>query len=144
MPTVVDANLLLALVLPLPYSEAAEELLDRWLDEGESLISPSIWEYEAVSAVRKYVVQQRATPEQADHLMLGLDSLPVRSVPTDPELRRSALSWADRLGQFAAYDSFYVALAERLGCDVWTADKRLANAAAAVGADIVRSLSAKR
>ena len=95
MPVVVDANLLLALVLPLPYS---------------------------------------------DHVMLGLDSLPVRSVPTDPDLRRSALSWAERLGQFAAYDSFYVALAERLGCEVWTADRRLANAAAAIGDGLVKSL----
>lgn len=142
MPVVVDANLLLALILPLPYSAAAEGMLDRWLDDGERLISPSIWEYEAVSAIRKYVVRQRPSPEEAAHLMLGLDSLPVRSVPTDPDLRRSALSWAQRLGQTAAYDSFYVALAERLDCEIWTADRRLANAAGSIGVDIVKSVLA--
>jgi hypothetical protein len=28
----------------------------------------------------------------------------------------------------AAYDSFYLGLAERLGCELWTADRRLRNA----------------
>ncbi len=33
-----------------------------------------------------------------------------------------------RLNRAAAYDSFYLALAESLGCELWTADQRLHNA----------------
>jgi predicted nucleic acid-binding protein len=42
-----------------------------------------------------------------------------------------AFDWTLRLRRVAAYDSFYLALAQRLGCELWTFDRRLANAAAA-------------
>jgi predicted nucleic acid-binding protein len=40
-------------------------------------------------------------------------------------LARSAYEWTLRLNRGAAYDSFYLALAERLRCELWTADQRL-------------------
>ena len=40
----------------------------------------------------------------------------------------SAFAWTRRLNRAAAYDSFYLALAEGLQCDLWTADRRLFNA----------------
>jgi predicted nucleic acid-binding protein len=113
-------------------------LLDRWLDEGESLFSPSLWEYEATTAIRKYAVQQSATPERTERAMRTLDDLPLQSIPTDPDLRRAALAWAKRLGHHAAYDGFYVALAERLETELWTADRRLANGCAALGVEFVQ------
>jgi predicted nucleic acid-binding protein len=39
--------------------------------------------------------------------------------------------WTLRLNRAAAYDSFYLALAERLGCNLWTADRRLWQAVSA-------------
>lgn len=140
MPVVVDANLLVAVALPLPYSVDVEQQMDRWLDEGESLFSPALWEYEATTAVRKYAVQQTPTKERIERAMLRLDSLPVQSIPTDPDLRRSALAWAQRLGHHPAYDAAYVALAERLGVDLWTADRRLANGCIAAGFSTVRRI----
>jgi predicted nucleic acid-binding protein len=40
-----------------------------------------------------------------------------------------AFAWTRRLDRAAAYDSFYLALAEELNCDLWTVDHRLASAA---------------
>jgi len=34
---------------------------------------------------------------------------------------------ATRLNLPAAYDAYYLALAEMLGCEFWTADKKLCN-----------------
>lgn len=39
-----------------------------------------------------------------------------------------AFDWTRRLNRIAAYDSFYLALAESLQCDLWTADRRLQGA----------------
>jgi len=44
-------------------------------------------------------------------------------------LLNRAYTWTRRLNRAVAYDSFYLALAERLDCDFWTADRRLVNAA---------------
>jgi predicted nucleic acid-binding protein len=42
-----------------------------------------------------------------------------------PDLHRRALILADALGLPATYDAHYLALAESLGCDLWTDDQRL-------------------
>ena len=41
-----------------------------------------------------------------------------------PNLHRRALELASRLKQGAVYDAHYLALAESLGCELWTADQR--------------------
>lgn len=51
-------------------------------------------------------------------------SLPIEFHETET-LHHRALELASQLNQGAAYDSHYLALAETLGCDLWTADQRL-------------------
>jgi len=46
----------------------------------------------------------------------------------DHELHRQAMQKAFMYGLPAAYDAHYVALAERLSAELWTADAELANA----------------
>jgi predicted nucleic acid-binding protein len=41
-----------------------------------------------------------------------------------------AFDWTRRLRRAAAYDSYYLALADLLKCDLWTADQHLVDAAA--------------
>ena len=50
---------------------------------------------------------------------------------------RSAFDWATRLRQKSAYDGFYLAAAEQLGIELWTADQALVNNARQVGANWV-------
>lgn len=47
----------------------------------------------------------------------------------DADLRRRALKLAEALSLPATYDAHYLALAERLGAEFWTADRCLAQAA---------------
>lgn len=56
--------------------------------------------------------------------------LDVQLIPPDEEQALKAYAWTERLQRAAAYDSFYLALAETLGCELWTVDKRLVNAVA--------------
>jgi len=55
-------------------------------------------------------------------------SLALDRHPADKELLLAALRWAERLGQSKAYDAQYVALAEQMGAELWSADQRLVNA----------------
>lgn len=47
---------------------------------------------------------------------------------SDGEQTRLAFDWTIRLKRAPAYDSYYLALAEIMGCDLWTADRRLCKA----------------
>lgn len=140
MPIVVDANVFVALAIPHPDSAAAVERVRDWLEQREVLVSPALWEYEATSSIRKYAALRSPPPEEISAALGVLASAPVISVASDPELRRAALDWAERLGQHSAYDAFYVALAERLETELWTVDRRLANGCRAAGASFVRAL----
>jgi predicted nucleic acid-binding protein len=54
-------------------------------------------------------------------------SLPLR-LYGEPELHARALDLAERLSLPAAYDAHYLALADWLGAEFWTADQRLVRA----------------
>jgi len=127
MSHVVDANLTMALVLPTPYSAGAHALWERWDAEAEDVFAPTLWAYEITSALRKAMSIAGMPLQEAETRLETLTRLGVQLVPPTLELDRLALQWAERLGQTVAHDSFYLALAERLGSDFWTADRRLAD-----------------
>jgi predicted nucleic acid-binding protein len=66
--------------------------------------------------------------EEAERSMAVLEELPIALVPPDSKQSHRAFAWTRRLNRAAAYEGFYLALAESLGCDLWTADWRLCNA----------------
>jgi len=122
---VVDANLCVALIVPLPYSDAA---VKKWLFCGMnriSLYAPFLWEYEVVSALRKAMVAGIINRDETEKALQRLFILGVETIPPDKDLHRSALLWSERIGQPVAYDGQYLALAEALQAELWTADKRL-------------------
>ena len=45
-------------------------------------------------------------------------------------IQESALEFATRFNRPKAYDAQYLALADLLGCELWTADRRLVSAVA--------------
>lgn len=57
------------------------------------------------------------------------DNREVAIIEQRPELVERAIEIAYATGQKATYDAFYVALAEMLGCELWTADERFWRAA---------------
>ena len=140
MSAVVDANLVAALVLPLPFSDQAAERIASWKHSGERLFAPTLMEYELDSVLRKAVALRLMTTAQAREALRQLDVLGIQSCPPTLALRERALHWAESLGQTKAYDAHYLALAEEMRVELWTADRRLAQASRQIGLDWVRWL----
>lgn len=134
-PICVDASFVVRLILS--TEDQGSSLLpywDRWEAEQRQIVAPSLFRYEITNAFYRY---QRAGMRSADiterALTLAL-SLPIQFRDV-PEIHRQALRIAARFRLPAAYDAHYVALAEQLECELWTADQRLFNT---VGGELSR------
>jgi predicted nucleic acid-binding protein len=134
MSAVIDANLIAALVVPLPYSEQATRKIVAWKRAGLELLAPVLLEYEITAILRKAVVAQWLTTDLAAEAMGEILSLNIQCLAPTSHLHERALRWADRLGHSKAYDAHYLALAEQEGIELWTANRRLANGAQQAGA----------
>jgi len=135
MAVVIDANLALALFLRLPYTEQAYRLMDRLRERRSTLSAPVLWEYECLSGFHRAVQLGEIRPQQAAEFMNDLLALEIERVVPSVENHLAALRWAERLGQSKAYDAQYVALAERLSAELWSADERLVNNLKSQGVD---------
>ncbi|WP_420629260.1 type II toxin-antitoxin system VapC family toxin [Candidatus Leptofilum sp.] len=125
---VVDASFAIRLVAPHPTRDYFKNLANQWLTDRFELCAPSLWLYEVASATTKLVRFGDLNNQQGTELLQLLQNLGVTLFEMDASLVVRAFEWTIQLNRAAAYDSFYLALAEKLGCDFWTADKRLANA----------------
>ena len=67
------------------------------------------------------------SPDEAEDVLRTIHGLRVEIINEDEELSLRALELAGKLGQSKAYDAFYLALAEKLVAEFWTADERLFN-----------------
>ena len=127
-PVVVDASLVFRLLLPSPHQADVQALVTTWLAEGYELHAPSLWLYEITSALCKTVHFGQITVQEGERALALAQRLGVRNMAPCDEIVQSAFKWTRRLNRAAAYDSFYLALAERLQCEMWSADRRLYNA----------------
>jgi predicted nucleic acid-binding protein len=128
-PLVVDASLAIRLILPDPRRSALVARMERWLQDGYELAAPDLWLYEMTTALCKAAFFGLVTADEAENSLPLVSELPIQLVAADAEQACLAFAWTRRLNRAAAYDSFYLALAESLGCELWTADRRLHNAA---------------
>jgi predicted nucleic acid-binding protein len=122
---VVDASFAFRLILPGPMQASFQELARQWKHDGANLCAPTLWLYEMTSALCKVVHMRELTPAEGRQALALVQRLGVQLIPPDDTLARSAFEWTMRLNRTAAYDSFYLALAEALQCEFWTADRRL-------------------
>jgi predicted nucleic acid-binding protein len=132
---VIDASLAVFSVLNTPHSAAAARAMDHLAQRGSEPFAPGLWWFEVTSVMHAYRFANlitEATAYQALELLTA--GLGVHQV--DVPIRR-AFDWATRLRQKAAYADFYLAAAEQLGAELWTADQALVNNAQQVGASWV-------
>ena len=125
---VLDASFVYKSLAPGSHGDKFRQLIHQWKQEKKTLCSPTIWVYEFTSLLTKLVYWGELSEQDAqESLAFGLDLGIELIVPTEDQARQAFL-WTRQLNWVAAYDSFYVPLAENLGCELWTADKKLANA----------------
>ena len=125
---VVDASIAIKWVLYEPDSAIAKALLAEWIDKETVILAPALLAYEITNSRYQKTRRGETTLDGARLALtkilttdLVLDSF------RDPTLSIRALEFADRFNLPATYDSHYLALAEREGCELWTADIRLWN-----------------
>ena len=125
----VDANIVLKLVLQEADSDKAYCLWNTWLDQRYRPVAPYLFPIELASVLRKHVYRGVIS---AAYGRDALDSALAFNVTllTFSSLSQCAWQLAEKLNRPTAYDAHYLALAELLHCDFWTADRRLYNAAA--------------
>ena len=120
----VDASFVIKLVLPEEGSERAEYLWREWRRKGTEIVAPPLLRYEITSVLCNAVYRGRISPEEGLKILSRLLSLPIRFI-IHKDLLLEAWNIAVSLKQPAAYDACYLALSRILGCEFWTADKRL-------------------
>lgn len=126
----IDAGVAFKLITPHPHQQIYIDLVDGWHRTGHQLCAPSLWAYEITSAITKMVhFGHLSSAAGRDGLLLAYQ-LGIELVSPDENQALRALEWTERLERAAAYDSFYLALAEALDCEFWTVDRRLFNAVA--------------
>lgn len=130
----VDANVCVWVVLEVIARFDVSPHFARWSRDGCILVAPSLWLAETATAIRSLVHQRVVSPAEGARALDQVLGLGVELIPLDSALTRAAYAWSERLGQRRAYDGFYLAAADQLGAELWTADERLANGAHAAGA----------
>jgi len=120
----VDASLVIKLGLPEEESDQVEALWREWQLQQREIVAPPLLYYEVTSVLRYAVHRERLCQEEGTLILELLLKLPIRLLAPH-NLHVTAWGIAADLGHPAAYDAHYLALAQILSCEFWTADRRL-------------------
>jgi predicted nucleic acid-binding protein len=100
------------------------ELARREVRAAGDMAAPDLVDPETVAVLRKRWLAGSITDDRFAVAVRDLEDLDLDRYPALRLMRRA---WELR-ANVTPYDAAYVALAEVLGCELWTADKRLAKA----------------
>ncbi|MCL1464251.1 type II toxin-antitoxin system VapC family toxin [Argonema galeatum] len=123
----IDANFVVRMLTSSTPESPFDNLWLEWQASGYKPVAPTLIYYEVSNAFHRSAVARQILPEQAVRLMDAVLNLNI-TLYGDAELHREALNIAAQLRLPATYDAHYLALAQRLECEFWTADRRLFNA----------------
>ena len=122
---VVDANIVVNTVMSI--TDNLKLFWERVDQEQITPCAPRLWVSEVTSTVRFLVSQKEISSDEAEEVLRTMHGLRVEIINEDEELSLRALELAGKLRQSKAHDAFYLALAEKLVVEFWTADERLFN-----------------
>ncbi len=123
---VVDTSVAIKWIIDEPDSDIAQALLTRWTNMGVVMLAPALFMYEIMNILYQHVRRKEITLEEAkvgreDFLSIGVEV----DFSENPDLNIRAIELAYKYSLPATYDPHYIALAEREGCEFWTADVKL-------------------
>lgn len=125
---VVDASIAVKWLVKEQYSREADEMLASWEIGNTRVTGPHLLPVEVSNALYKRT--RRGDINLATAVQLEAEFLESAiELVQSASLHLRAISLAAQLQQNAVYDAHYLALAESLDCDLWTADQRFFQAA---------------
>lgn len=120
----VDANIVVRLVL---FAEdKIQARWKRWESDEVQFVAPSLLHYEVVNTLHQYQKHGQISAASLERALEAALGLPVDLVD-DTHIHRRAMILAAQYGLPAAYDAHYLALAEWMNIELWTADEKLIN-----------------
>jgi predicted nucleic acid-binding protein len=123
MKYVLDSNVALKWVLRESDSDKARQLRADYQQQIHQLLAPDVFPIEVAHALARSERRGIITPAQGPIFLADILASQPKLDPYVPLLWRAyAISSQARIG---VYDCLYVALAEREGCELLTADERL-------------------
>ena len=127
---VVDASLAFKWLVVEEDSGKADAILAQWNDQGARLAAPYFMVAEVANALHRRVIEETLSMVEAIALMDDLLSPELGLELHSPSgLHQRGLELASLLRQPAVYDCIYLALAETLNGELWTADRTFFRAA---------------
>ena len=130
-----DASLASKWLVSEENSDKARALSRFWASEGIQAAAPYLMPVEVTNALHRRVLRGELPVEDAIRLLEHLLASGIE-LRDEPDLHTRALQLASQLRQGAVYDAQYLALADILGCEFWTADERFYRAAALVNESV--------
>lgn len=122
---VVDASVVVDLVAPdVGPGSSAARMIDKLMAGGADITAPALVLLETSNALLTGIRRGRWDGAAADGAAARLGRLPLRIADVSED-RERAFELARRYDNWPVYDMVYVALAERLGTEFYTADGRL-------------------
>ena len=106
----------------------AHAALQSWVAHDVTRIAPYLMPFEVANALHRRVLRGELNVGDSTRLIARLLESRLE-LHQPPGLHVRALQLASQLNQSAAYDAHYLALAESLDCELWTADERFYRAA---------------
>jgi predicted nucleic acid-binding protein len=124
--TCLDSSVLVRAIDPSPQPEV-RRLVREWLRDKVMLHAPALLRYEVVNALHQIRKTGRLSGDSAELALREALGKPI-VLHEDDNLHARALEMAADHKLPAAYDAQYLALAEKLGVELWTADAKLVRA----------------
>ncbi len=123
MRYIIDSSVAFKWVVPESDSDKAERLRNNFRNGIDELLAPDVFSLELAHALTRAERQGRIPVGQTGVLWADVMIVPPQLYPSGPLTPQAiAISSAERVG---VYDCLYVALAEREGGELTTADDRL-------------------
>lgn len=130
---VIDASLVVDQLAPDVGNDApARVQFGKWVADAADLVAPGLLWLEARNALLTGIRRGGWSGANADAAAALLDRMPVRRMDSEAD-RVRAFELSRRYDNWPVYDMLYVALAERLGTELVTADKKLSDRLAHLG-----------
>lgn len=121
----IDASIVLRYTLQ-PDNAPIKKLWDAWISKEARLVAPTLLYYEVTNGLYQQQKNKLLSPEIIWQSLEVALQLPIQLI-NEANLHLRAREIAMQYNLSATYDAHYLALAEWMDVDLWTADMRLVN-----------------